>query len=767
MRIVHESDRARVTVLSPHLVRYEWSPTGTFTDAPTQVVVERSFDGRPDVELRVEPWRDGVHVVTDGLELHYDGREPTPSGLFLQVRGGVTSYHSTWRYGVPARPGRLLDGTARTLDNVDGRAPLEPGVVSRDGYAVLDDSGSLVRTGPGVTEVAPREPGAVDLYVFAHGLDFRAALRDLHALTGPVPRVPRYVLGNWWSRYHPYSEAEYLALLDRFAADRLPFSVAVLDMDWHLTDVDPVHGSGWTGYTWDPELFPDPRRFLAELHGRGLRVTLNDHPADGVRAFETAYPAMAEAMGIDPASGAAVAFDATSERFLSAFFEHVAHPMERDGVDFWWIDWQQGEHTAVPGLDPLWVLNERHFAELASTGRRPVVFSRYAGPGSHRTPVGFSGDTVISWASLRFQPEFTASAANIGYGWWSHDIGGHWDGRKDVELAVRWAQLGVWSPVNRLHATASPFQGKEPWRFGVEGERLIGDALRLRHRLLPYLATMNERAAVEGVPLVEPVYHRHSGVDEAYEHRGTYFFGTDLLCAPVVEPRDARVGLARVDLWLPPGTWFDLQTGRRYRAGEHGRQVTAYRDLAHTVVLAGAGTVLPLAAEEEVANGVALPRSLELRVFAGADGEHVMVEDDDGPVETRQVAQTPLRLDRAAGTLTIGPAEGDLDVLPPARTWSVVPVGVGCEPVVLADVPVGEQVVVRLDGEETVPSVLDDCFAILDAAGVEHRTKDEVWRVLSRGADSSPAALVGQLSTMRLDDALLGALVEVLTADEV
>lgn len=767
MRIVHESNRARVTVLSPHLVRYEWSPTGNFTDAPTQVVVGRSFDDRPAIGLEAESWRDGVHVVTDGFELHYDGHEPTPSGLFLQVRGGVTTYHSTWRYGVPARPGRLLDGTARTLDNVDGRAELEPGVVSRDGYAVLDDSVSLVRTGPGVADVTPREPGAVDLYVFTHGLDFRAALRDFHALTGPVPRVPRYVLGNWWSRYHPYSEQEYLALLDRFAADRLPFSVAVLDMDWHLTDVDPVHGSGWTGYTWDPALFPDPRRFLAELHERGLRVTLNDHPADGVRAFETAYPAMAEAMGIDPATEAAVAFDATSERFLSAFFEHVAHPMERDGVDFWWIDWQQGEHTAVPGLDPLRVLNERHFAELASTGRRPVVFSRYAGPGSHRTPVGFSGDTVISWASLRFQPEFTASAANIGYGWWSHDIGGHWDGRKDVELAVRWAQLGVWSPVNRLHATASPFQGKEPWRFGVEGERLIGDALRLRHRLLPYLATMNERAAVEGIPLVEPVYHRHPAVDEAYAHRGTYFFGEDLLCAPVVEPRDARVGLARVDLWLPPGTWFDLETGRRYRAGEHGRQVAAYRDLARTVVLARAGTVLPLTAEEEVANGVALPRSLELRVFAGADGEHVMVEDDDGPVGTRRVARTPLRLDRAARTLTIGPAEGDLDVLPPTRTWTVVPVGVGCEPVELADVPVAEQVVVRLDGEETRTAALEECFAILDAAGVEHRTKDGVWRVLSRGAGSSPAALVAQLSTMRLDEALLGALVEVLTADEV
>ncbi|SOC56945.1 TIM-barrel domain-containing protein [Ornithinimicrobium cerasi] len=763
MRIVHESDHARLSVLSPQLVRFEWSPGGRrFTDTPTQVVLDRDLGG--DVEADVAPWRDGVHVRTTGVDLYYDGAEPTPSGLFLQVRGGVTSYHSTWRYGVPPRPGRVLDGTARTLDEVDGRCDLEPGVVSRDGFAVLDDSTSLARTGPGVTQVAQREPGAVDLYVFAHGLDYRAALRDFHALTGPVPRVPRFVLGNWWSRYHPYSEEDYLRLLDRFAADRVPFAVAVLDMDWHVTDVDPSHGSGWTGYTWDPALFPDPGRFLAELHRRGLRVTLNDHPADGVRAFEDAYPAVAEAVGVDPASGAAVAFDATSETFLSAFFEHVAHPMERTGVDFWWIDWQQGEHSAVPGLDPLWVLNERHFAELGSTGRRPLVFSRYAGPGSHRTPVGFSGDTVISWASLRFQPEFTASAANIGYGWWSHDIGGHWGGRKDVELAVRWVQLGVWSPVNRLHATASPFQGKEPWRFGPEAAALMGDALRLRHRLVPYLATMAERASVEGIPLAEPVYHRFPGRAEAYAHRATYFFGADLLCAPVVEPRDPRVGLARVDLWLPPGTWFDLETGRRYEAGAEGRPLTAWRDLAHTVVLARAGTVLPMVTEEEVADGVELPTHLELRVFADADGEHVLVEDDDGPAATRRLARTPLRLDWAARSLTVGPAEGDLGVLPAVRTWTVRVVGAEGEPVVVRDVPVGEQVTVSLEGPPSAPPVLEECFALLDAAEVEHGTKDEVWGLLTRGVDGPRGALVSELLAARLDEALLGALTEVLTA---
>ena len=86
-----------------------------------------------------------------------------------------------------------------------------------------------------------------------------------------------------------------------------------------------------------------------------------------------------------------------------------------------------------------------------------MTFSRYAGPLS---PV--SGrvlwDTVVTWESLQFQPYFTATASNIGYGWWSHDIGGHMFGYRDEELEARWYQLGTFSPINRLHSTDSPVQ---------------------------------------------------------------------------------------------------------------------------------------------------------------------------------------------------------------------------------------------------------------------------------------------------------------------
>ncbi|MEG0743107.1 MAG: glycoside hydrolase family 31 protein, partial [Clostridia bacterium] len=74
---------------------------------------------------------------------------------------------------------------------------------------------------------------------------------DYFHLCGKTPLLPRYALGNWWSRFYAYSDEEYLVLMDRFAKEKVPLAVSVLDMDWHITKVDPKLGRGWTGYTWN------------------------------------------------------------------------------------------------------------------------------------------------------------------------------------------------------------------------------------------------------------------------------------------------------------------------------------------------------------------------------------------------------------------------------------------------------------------------------------------------------------------------------------
>ena len=517
----------RFTILTPSLIRAEYSPDGYFEDRATQVVVNRCF---PVPAFSFERRGSMLQITTEEVELCYAGGPFTENSLLLRIKANWQE----WHWGGKTDP---LPGTARTLDGVDGSCPLQPSILSRDGVTVLDDSASLILAEDGWVE--PRMRGGTDAYLFCHRRRYLDALKDYSDLTGHIPLLPRFAFGNWWSRYHRYTQEEYTQLMARFKAEGIPFSVAVIDMDWHKVSIDRKYGTGWTGFTWNPELFPNHRALLRHLHDEGLEVTLNLHPAEGFAAHEDCYPEMARRMGIDPATEEKIPFDVTNPKLLESYFDAVLHPMEQEGVSFWWMDWQQGNTTAIPGLDPLWMLNHYHFQDMKNSGRRPMIFSRYAGCGSQRYPIGFSGDTHVTWDSLRFQPYFTAMASNVNYGWWSHDIGGHMQGIRDDELTARWVQYGVFSPINRLHSTNSPFMSKEPWRFSRDTAASMTRFLRLRHRLVPYLYTMNERSARTCLPLVCPLYFLEPENPDAYTHQNEYYFGTELLVSPITAPADA------------------------------------------------------------------------------------------------------------------------------------------------------------------------------------------------------------------------------------
>lgn len=595
----------RVSVLTERLLRLEYDKSRVFEDRPSQFALDRRFpEPCCSVELRggrLELRSEGCRVIIGGgLEL-----ETFTDGL-------------SWRSGQELH---YLGGTARTLDNADGAIGLEPGIFSREGVGLLSDD-SLLFGADG--ELQPRRPGTRDLYLFLYGRQFERGLRDLYRLSGRPPLLPRFALGNWWSRFWPYTTEEYLELMERFAAEGTPFSVAVLDMDWHLTRV-PEGYIGWTGYTWNRELIPEPDKLLSRLHGQGLRTALNLHPAEGVQPFEERYDEVAEFMGVT--GGETIPFDLNDRRFRHAYFELLLHPLEDMGVDFWWIDWQQGTRSTVEGLEPLWLLNHWHFLDAARMGRRPLILSRYAGPGSHRYPVGFSGDTIASWASLDFQPRFTAAAADIGFGWWSHDIGGHMgDGLRDEELACRWLQFGVFSPICRLHSTCSPDAGKEPWRYSPEIAEIMRRFLALRHRLLPYLHSMNWRSHLEGMPLVRPLYHAWPDRPEAYEYPNVYEFGSQLIVAPVTAPGAGEKRAAEVRLWLPDGLWYDFFTDEVY---EGGRRLTLRCPLERIPVFVRSGGIVPMQEPDCTED---LPERITLHVWPGqgrfrlCEGEELCLE---------------------------------------------------------------------------------------------------------------------------------------------
>ncbi|MCQ1551294.1 MAG: DUF5110 domain-containing protein [Candidatus Accumulibacter phosphatis] len=662
-KAVVAATRARFTVLTSRLLRLEFAADEHFEDRPS-----RTFWHRRQVVPCFEVLHDGeaVEIMTEHLHLRYDPRLGlTAHGLLVTLlESGLT-----WHYG--DHDVGNLGGTTRTLDKTDGPIPLDPGLLSSGGWTVVDDSDAPLLE-DGWIAARDQRAGRIDLYFFGYGRDFTACLHDYRRLSGAVPLLPRWALGNWWSRYWPYRQDELLDLMRDFRAHELPLSVCVIDMDWHITHTGNA-SRGWTGYTWNQDLFPTPRALLADLHALGLKTALNLHPADGVWPHEAAYPVMARQLGGDPATGEPVVFDITDPAFTQAYFEILHHPLEAEGVDFWWMDWQQGRRTAYSDLDPLWWLNHLHFLDLGrNPARRSFAFSRWGGLGSHRYPIGFSGDTVVSWRSLAFQVHFTATAANVAFGWWSHDIGGHMEGIEDAELYVRWLQFGVFSPILRLHSTQNPFHERRPWGWDTQTLALARSAMQLRHALIPYLYSIAWQEHQGGAALLRPMYHLYPQAPEAYRCPGQYAFGSELIAAPFTSPCDRDTRLGRQLIWLPAGDWYHFFTGQHYAgAAWH----SFYGGLDEIPIFARAGAIVVLA-DEPAASEVNNPRALTVHVFPGADNRFELYEDDGESHGYQHGARVVTALlqqcSGATPRLRIGPSCGDLSVIPTARSFTLI-----------------------------------------------------------------------------------------------
>lgn len=659
-------DGFRITVITAQLFRVEKSGNNVFEDLPTQSIWYRDL-GPSDFEVSED--KKQVMITTKKVEIIFK----KSSKKVVQIKFSDTQ--ETTKCGNKNN----LKGTRRTLDITFGPVRLGNGMISKNGVAVYDDSKTLLINEKG--EIQTRENKESDVYIFAYGKEFRQCVRDLYLITGLVPLVPRYALGVWWSRYRAYSQREYMELMQKFEDEGIPLSVATVDMDWHWTDLNKQFGTdykrkymventctgGWTGYSWNTDLFPDYRFFLNWLHAKNLKVTLNLHPADGIRYFESMYTEMAEAMDIDPETKQAIPFSAGNPEFWNNYFDIVLKPYEDDGVDFWWIDWQQGRRSNIKGLDPLWALNHFHFLDNAENGRLPLILSRYAGIGSHRYPLGFSGDTAINWRVLDFQPYFTATSANAGYTWWSHDIGGHQLGKRDDELYIRWLQFGVFSTVMRLHSTSNDLLGKEPWRYPAEISAIAKDWLGLRHKLIPYLYTMDYRTHRKGIALVEPMYYRYPENENSYKIKNEYMFGSQLLVIPITSKTDKMTKLANVRVWIPEGRWTDIFTGEIF-TGE--KFAVIYRDITSIPVLAKQGAIIPMSADP--GNSTANPENLLLWVFRG-NNKFSLFEDngrcDYGINNSVTIFEI---IENKTVTFMIGAAQGIPEILPQKRNYTVV-----------------------------------------------------------------------------------------------
>ena len=673
--VAYADNHVRFTVISDGAVRMEYAPDGQFVDTKSFVAVQRAY---PAADYRVKrgAW---IEIATPKMVLRYRKNSGPFTASNLSVcspKGAAVPF--VWKPGMQQKGN--LKGTYRTLDGYDGdtyvyderrpKMPIEDGLLATDGWTLIDDSDNFLFDGDKEWEWVEKRPddGAQDWYFLAYGHDYKAALRDFTLFAGKMPLPPRYAFGYWWSRYWAYSDKELRTLVKNFRAYDIPLDVLVIDMDWHYTDGDR---GGWTGWSWNRTLFPDPAKFLRWLDGEGIRSTFNLHPADGVRCGEDSYADVARDMGIDPASKQTVPWVSSDKKFIRSIFRRILTPMERDGVDFWWLDWQQQPtDPAVEGLSNTWWLNYVFFSDMEKNRDvRPMLYHRWGGLGNHRYQIGFSGDASITWASLDFQPYFNSTASNVLYGYWSHDIGGHhMADRIDPELYIRWMQFGALSPVMRTHSAKSAGLKKEVWNFAPEHADILRSTIRQRYALAPYNYTMARKAYDEGISLCRPMYYEWPEASEAYAFRNQYLFGDDILVAPVTAP--GKEGYATVKVWLPEGKWYEWQTGTML---DGGRTVERTFALDEYPVYVRAGAILPMYGDT-VKNLNANDEEILLTLFPGGSGEFSLYEDNgDDKRYAAEFARTHLKSVRDGNllTVTVGKRTGAYRGMPAERKFSV------------------------------------------------------------------------------------------------
>ena len=686
--------KARFTVLTPRLIRMEWAADSQFEDRATLGVVNRNLEV-PKFEVKKSNSK--VVIKTSEMTLTYVGQEnfsaENLSVVFKMAdpksKKGVKSV--TWKPGMDDS-GNLL-ATARTWDRFAGdktREPYDKGVLSRDGWAVLDESNRHVFV-PVETDwkywVECRPEGErKDLYFFGYGHDYTDALADFAKVSGKIPLPPKYAFGYWWCRYWEYSDFELIDLAEHFKAYNIPVDVMIVDMDWHetwnkiaaATPAGP-HSEyagrdefgqriGWTGFTWKKELFPNPDNFMEELHKRGIKTSLNLHFNNGIQPYEEPYErfvkdylsrtsdydgpkdyiydAPYQYAGNNYKVGKAgdkapVEFRICQMEWADAFFNSVLRPFEKQGVDFWWMDWQQWlESRYTKGLSNTFWLNYAFFNDkvrqtesLGKQAPRAMIYHRWGGIGSHRYQVGFSGDTYATWKVLGALPYFTATASNAGYGYWGHDIGGHMQPKgvqeTDPELYTRWIQSGVFTPIFKTHSTKDMTMEKRFWVFPDHFDAMR-EAIRLRYDLTPYIYTAARQGYDTGVSMTRPLYYYWPEEEKAYEWKEEFMFGDDILATTVCKPVDKVTGLAERTMWFPEGTdWYDVSTGTMYKGGsEH----TLLYTIDENPYFVKAGAVIPMAGPE-IMTLQKQHSELKLFVVPGMGESKTVVYEDDGQTQ--------------------------------------------------------------------------------------------------------------------------------------
>ncbi|MDR0834692.1 MAG: glycoside hydrolase family 31 protein [Candidatus Symbiothrix sp.] len=622
--------KARFTVIAPELIRMEFATDSQFVDAPSLFAMNRTALSDAHTVTQVG---NKYTIKTSRMEVRYvaDNKPFSQKNIQITVYNQPKNYE--WR--IYSRDNKNLGGTLSTLDEIDGEVSTTPGLLSRNGWQLIDDTGKEIFINNWIAERPINHQR--DLYFFAYGQDYKAALKALTTISGEIPINRKYVHGVWYCRWWNYTAQDFLDIVQGYKEHDFPLDILVMDMGWHTqkeatTGMGHAGQYGWTGYTWNKNLIPNPKRLIQTLHDDNIYVALNDHPHDGIRKHEAYYSPFMQAMGVDTINSNELLFNAGERKYMDNFFKYALKPSEDLGVDFWWLDWQQDyvipKVLGYKNLNHLNWLNELYFKHSQEKGQRGLTFSRWAGLGSQRTPIQFSGDCASNWNVLKFEIPFTTSSGNAGCFFWAHDVGGFYGGDRNPELYVRWSQFALTTSSLRIHSVNDENLDRRPWLWGEQAEKALRQIYHLRSELMPYVYSSVYQSHSQSLPLLRGMYIEYPDLEEAYNQSQQYLFGDLLLAAPIVSPGVGETFVASQNVWFPPkAVWYDIFTNEKY---EGGQTIEVKKDIYSTPLFVKGGTPLPM--QPYTQRAASVPDTIVLRCYPGIVGETGSYElyEDDG-----------------------------------------------------------------------------------------------------------------------------------------
>jgi alpha-glucosidase (family GH31 glycosyl hydrolase) len=601
-------NKYRISVLSEGLIRLEYSKLGHFNDLPTEKVFFRSFTV-PEFFVREDEMF--LELSTKKFKLTYVKNKPFKGSKFnpiANLKVEILNTDKIWHYKHPEVRNFNTIGSS-FIDSTNHK-----GLYSQDGLVSIDDSLSR-RFEESSTLLEPLND-YIDLYLFVYNDDFNSCLKDYYQLTGNPAFIPRYALGNWWNKNVDYKDAGIKKLVDDFNFYDIPMSILLLNNDWHKSEIIKDKKTT-SGFSWNNDSYKNPQEMIKYLNTSGIRLGININPEEGLYPYENFYEKAITYLKVN--NGDKIPFNVLEPKVLDVYLKLFVHPLETQGVDFFWLD------TLKTKQHEDFLLSHYHYNDMKRNyKRRPMLLTKNTNITPHRYPIIYSGKTEVNWNTLKNVPKYNSLAAHNGVSFVSHDIGGFYKGIEDNELYIRFVQLGVFSPILKFGADTGKYYKREPWRWNIKTYTIVQDYLKMRHRLIPYLYTESYEYYKNGKQLIEPIYFRYKELYDDENYKNQYFFGSSLYISPIINKKEHIMNRVIHKFFIPEGTWYDFVTGKKFPGGKN--YVSFFKDQDYPV-FAKSGAIIPFG-ENANLNDTTPPTSMEFHIFPGKNNTYKLYEDD-------------------------------------------------------------------------------------------------------------------------------------------